>query len=159
MPGGGSGGHRGIAVVQLQGFLDPPLAALARHAIVDADRAGSTLVLLQLDSSGALATDVGSLVRAIRQSRVPVAVWVGPSGAQASGGAALVAEAAPMLFVSPGSNLGPALPVRLDTPDAVSRTAAAAELRSLADENGRDGTRAVGLATAGLGATARARPG
>jgi membrane-bound serine protease (ClpP class) len=147
-------GHGGITVVQLQGLIDPPLAALARHSIDDANAAHAALVLVQLDSSGALATDVDALVRIIEQSRVPVVVWVGPSGAQAAGGAALLAQAASMLYVSQGSSLGPALPVRLDEPHAVSGGAVALQLRHLASARGRNGAHAATLATTSLGAAA-----
>jgi len=151
-----SSGQGGITVVQLQGFLDPPLAALARHSIDDANASHATLVLIQLDSSGALATDIDALVQLVHQSHVPVAVWVGPSGAQAAGGAALLAEAASVLFVSQGSSLGPAQPVRLDQPHAVTDGAVADELRRLAASRGRDGDRASTLATTSLGASAAA---
>ena len=147
-------GARGITVVQLQGFIDPPLAALARHSIENANAEHATLVLVQLDSSGALATDVDALVRLIQESRVPVVVWVGPSGAQAAGGATLLAEAGSVLFVSQGSSLGPAQPVRLDEPHAVTDGAVADQLQRLAASRGRDGARARTLTTASLGAAA-----
>jgi membrane-bound serine protease (ClpP class) len=150
-------GRRGIAVVQLQGFLDPPVVALARRAVADANESRSTLLLMQLNSRGALSSDLAPLLRAVRRSRVPVVVWVGPSGAHAEGGAALLAEAAPVLFVSQGSDLGPASPERLDAPHARAAAATAAELRTLADSNGRDGGRAAGLARARLGAGAASR--
>ena len=147
-------GHGGITVVQLQGDIDPPLAALARHAITNANAAHAALVLVQLDASGVVATDVTALAQLVHQSHVPVVVWVGPSGAQAAGGAALLAEAASVLYVSQGSSLGPALPVRLDAPHAVTRAAVADELAALATSRDRDGGRAASLATTGLGATA-----
>ena len=43
-------------------------------------------------------------------------MWIGPSGATARGGAALLADAAAVLSISPGSHIGPATPVRLDRP-------------------------------------------
>ena len=151
------GGQRGIMVVQLQGFLDPPVVAVARRAVADANHARSTLLLLQLNSRGALATDLAPLLRAVRRSRVPVVVWVGPSGAHAEGGAALLAEAATVLFVSQGSDLGPATPARLDEPHARAATSTAALLRALATANGRDGGRAADLARVSLGAGAAGR--
>jgi membrane-bound serine protease (ClpP class) len=148
------GSHRGITVVQLQGYIDPPVAALARRAITDASRSRSALLFVQVNSRGVLATDVGPLVDAIRRSPVPVVVWVGPSGAHAEGGATLLAEAAPVLFVSPGSNIGAGTPVRLDRPDAASTAATRAELAALAAANGRNPARTSGLATSGLGSAA-----
>jgi len=149
-------GRRGIAVVQVQGYLDPPVVALARRAVTGANHARSTLLLVQLDSGGALSTDLAPLLRAVRQSRVPVVVWVGPSGARAEGGAALLAEAATVLFVSPGSDVGPASPVRLDDPSATSVASTAAQLAALAGANGRTDARVGALARTRLGASAAA---
>jgi membrane-bound serine protease (ClpP class) len=153
------GGRRGITVLQLQGYLDPPVAALALRTLTQANRARTSLVLIQLDSNGVVATDVAPLVQAIQRSRVPVVVWVGPSGAHAQGGAALVAEAAPVLFVAQGSDLGPATPTRLDQPGATSNVAVRAELARLARTNRRDPTRAEELTTTSIGATVGAAIG
>jgi membrane-bound serine protease (ClpP class) len=117
----------GITVVQVEGLLDPPLVSLVLDAIEQANADAETLLVLQLDSNGAVA-DVHPVVRAIRRSRVPIAVWVGPSGAETSSGAVLVAEAAPVLYVAQGSDIGPAHPTRRDEPDASTPTSVAAEL-------------------------------
>ena len=47
-----------------------------------------------MDASGAVDTDVDSLVHEFQTSTVPIAVWVGPSGGGARGAAALLALAA-----------------------------------------------------------------
>jgi len=153
------GGRRGISVLQLQGYLDPPVAALATRTLAQANRDRTSLVVIQLDSNGVLATDVAPLVQAIRRSRVPIVVWVGPSGAHAQGGAALLAEAAPVLFVGQGSDIGPATPVRLDHPDAVPDSAVRAELARLAGANRRNPVRAQELTTMSVGATVGAATG
>jgi membrane-bound serine protease (ClpP class) len=149
-------GRRGITVVQVQGYIDPPVASLIRHAITTANRSHSTLLLMQLDSGGALDVDVASLVRLVRESRVPIAVWVGPSGARAQGGAALLAEAAPILFVAPGSDLGPGVPVRLDDPAGAVDTVRG-QLGAFATATGRDDAATRTLATRSLGATEAGR--
>ena len=151
--------------MQVQGYIDPPVASLIRNAIADANRSHVALLLLQLDSGGALDVDVGSLVHQVRDSRVPIAVWVGPSGAHAKGGAAVLAEAAPILFVAPGSDLGPGVPDRLDHPTG-SVASARDRLGALAATAGRDapatrtlGHRSVGATDAGrLAVTNGVRP-
>ena len=106
----------GIDVVQVEGLIDPPNASLVRHSISRAERRRSTLLVFQLDSGGAVDVDVAALVQRVRNARVPIAVWIGPSGATARGGAALIAEGAPVLSISPGSHIGPSTPMRLDRP-------------------------------------------
>jgi membrane-bound serine protease (ClpP class) len=94
------------------------------------------------------------VVRAIQRSRVPVAVWVGPSGADAKGAAAILLEAAHLAYVSPGSGVGPGQPVRLDDPGASTPAGVSNELASLARRNGRDPEGARKLASERLGSTA-----
>ncbi|MFN8034610.1 MAG: NfeD family protein [Acidimicrobiia bacterium] len=111
-------GHRGIDVIQVNGLVDPANASLLRDSIRDANRRRATLLVLQVDSGGAVDVDTGALLRDVVRSRVPVAVWVGPSGATAKGAAALLLSGAAVASVSNGSSAGPVNPVRLDgTPD------------------------------------------
>jgi membrane-bound serine protease (ClpP class) len=145
-------GRRGILVVQVEGAIDAPNAELVGDAIDRANDDRLTMVVLQLDSKGAVDTSVPDLVRKIRQSRVPVVVWVGPTGAEARGGATLMLQAAPVAFAAPGSEIGPADPVRLDEPDDSSPRAVGAELARLAELNGRDPASARRLATESLAA-------
>ena len=106
----------GIDVVQVEGLIDPPNASLVRGSIDRAERRHSTLLVFQLDSGGAVDVDMAALTARVRAARVPVAVWIGPSGATARGGAALLAESAAVLSISPGSHIGPSTPARLDRP-------------------------------------------
>ncbi|MDQ1433071.1 MAG: hypothetical protein QOF40_3673 [Actinomycetota bacterium] len=152
-------GRRGIDVVQVEGYLDAPNISLIRDAITGANDNRSTLLILQVKSNGAIDTDIDQVVRAIQRSRVPVVVWVGPSGADAKGAAAVLLEAAHLAYVSPGSGAGPAQPVRLDDPGARTRAGVSDELASFAQRNGRDPQGARQLAGARLGSTAAAKTG
>ena len=147
-------GRRGIDVVQIEGYLDAPNVSLILDAIEEANENRSTLLILQLKSNGAIDTDIEEVVRAIQRSRVPVAVWVGPSGADAKGAATILLQAAHLAFVSPGSGVGPGQPVRLDNPDASTRAGVADRLATLARRHGRDPDGARKLASVRLGSTA-----
>ena len=121
---GADPGNRVIRVVQVDGYLDPVNASLVERSIRAADPATPSLVVLQVDSSGALDIDLRDLVDAVRTSPVPVAAWVGPSGADARGGAALLVQAAHLSGVAPGSQLGPRYPASLGGESSASRTEA-----------------------------------
>ncbi len=138
-------GLRGIDVVQVNGPLDPVNVSLVRGVIREANRNRSTLLVVQLDSGGVLDSDVAPVVRDIRASGVPIAVWVGPSGSNVRGGAVELLAAAPIAAVSPGSHIGPAYPVSLDHPRAVSPPEVERGLSDLARAAGRD---PAGVATA-----------
>ena len=152
-------GRRGIDVVQVEGYLDAPNVSLVLDAIHEANDSRATLLILQLDSSGAIDTNIETVVRAINRSRVPIAVWVGPSGANAKGAATILLEAAHVAYVSPGSGAGPGHPVRLDDPDAGTRAGVADRLAVLAARNGRDPDGARKLAGARLGSAAASSVG
>ena len=130
-------------MVQVEGLLDPPNVSLVRDAVRDADRRGSTLIVLQIDSGGAVDVDVDPILAAIRRSDVPVVAWVGPSGSEARGATALLVEAAHVASVSPGSGVGPAAPLYLDHPGDPAPDRVADRLGALATQRGRqaDGAR------------------
>jgi membrane-bound serine protease (ClpP class) len=149
----------GIDVVKVDGLLDPPTASLVRDAIRRANARRSTMIVLQLDSGGSVDVDVDPLLGDVRRSRVPVVVWIGPSGAKARGAATLLAEAAPVVSVSSGSSIGPADPLRLDDPGATNRRVVTDRLEALAVRWDRDGAGARRLAIENLPADAAHRAG
>ena len=131
-------GRGGIDVVQVEGFFDPSNEALVRDSIADANARGSSLLILQVDSSGAIDAGVRGITRAIERSEVPVAVWVGPSGADAKGATTLLLEAAHLAYIAPNSGAGPGHPVQLDDPGATTTAEVADQLAALAEARGRD---------------------
>ncbi|MFM8304683.1 MAG: hypothetical protein ACKOA9_10360, partial [Actinomycetota bacterium] len=157
--GAAAPGDRGIAVVQVEGLLDPPTAALVEDALEAADAQRRTMVVLQIDSRGSVDVDVDEIVRMIERSRVPVVAWAGPSGGSARGGALLVLQASTRAFVANGASVGPGDPVRLDEPDAVTPDALAADLARLAERNGRDPEAAARSARTEFSATTAKRLG
>jgi membrane-bound serine protease (ClpP class) len=94
------------------------------------------VVILQIDSDGALDADPGELVASVRDSKVPVVAWVGPSHAVARGAAAILVAEAAVSGIAPGATLGPSHPARLDLDEGRAGTAA---------RQARSGQAAVGL--------------
>ncbi len=134
--------RRGISVVQVEGLLDPPTAALVKNAIEDANEQRRTMLVMQIDSRGTVDVDVNEIVPMIRQSKVPIIAWVGPSGGSAQGGATLLLQASHRAFIAQGASVGPGSPVRLDDPGDPPTAAVAAELSRLAEaQRARSGGR------------------
>jgi membrane-bound serine protease (ClpP class) len=149
--------ERGIVVIQVDGLVDPPNSELIRESIREANSRPTELLVIKFNSGGAVDVDPAPLVRAIRRSRVPVAVWIGPSGAKAKGVATLLATAAPVAAVANDSTIGPADPLRLDEPDT-----GAAYLRDMPELNEANGRSAAGgraMVERKLSATEAARLG
>ncbi len=107
-------------VIQVGGLVDPPNAALIRDAVRGANTDQAKLLLITFNSGGAVDVDPKPLLRAIRNSRVPVVAWIGPSGSKARGLAAELALQASVVAVSNGSTIGPLEPQLLDHDDSQS---------------------------------------
>jgi membrane-bound serine protease (ClpP class) len=74
----------------------------------------------------------------VRGAKVPVAAWVGPSGAKAKGAAALLALSSPIVSVANGAGIGPVVPVSLDHPNAMSPSGVRVRLDTAQRSAGRD---------------------
>jgi membrane-bound serine protease (ClpP class) len=94
-----------VDVIEVDGYLDPVLVDFVDRSLAAAEDAGSAALVLQLDSPGVVAEGdrFDRLARAVETAGVPVAVWVGPSGAVALGDAATLVVAADHAGVAPGS--------------------------------------------------------
>jgi membrane-bound serine protease (ClpP class) len=151
-----------VDIVEAFGVLDPQLAGYVVDRIAAANRDASVLVVVELDSAGALETDPRKVVDAIASSQVPVAVWIGPRRAQARSGAALVVVAAHINAIGPSGRLGPLHPTELtvdpkSTEGLNRRTEELALVRSLAALHRRGDPEAI--LDRGLGANASADAG
>ncbi len=108
-----------VSVIEVEGLLDPVLADFIERSIADGERADVVAVVLQLDSAGSVLDDgrLRELTTRIHQSKVPVVVWVGPSGSQALGGTAQLVGAADLMAIAPGARLGKTGPLVVDEAD------------------------------------------
>ena len=106
-------GPRTIVIIEVNGLIDPIMASYISRELAIAAGRHSIGAVLQLDSSGTTLED-GELVKllhSVRLAHLPVGVWVGPSGAQALGGAAHLVTAADFAAIAPGGRLGDFSPV------------------------------------------------
>jgi membrane-bound serine protease (ClpP class) len=104
----------GIDVVQINGLVDPPNASLLIDAIESAETRGSTLLVIQLDSGGAVDVDLWRLYQRINTAKVPIVVWIGPAGASARGASAQLATAGSYLSMASNAKIGPCSAFTLD---------------------------------------------
>jgi membrane-bound serine protease (ClpP class) len=96
-----------VDVIEVNGLVDRVVADFVTRAVDDAERSGVEALVVQLDSSGAVVDDarLDALVARIEQAAVPVAVWVGPTGAKAKGESVRLVQAAPLRGVAPGARI------------------------------------------------------
>ncbi len=105
-----------VSVIKAEGLIDPVLADFIERSVRDGERAGVIAVVIQLDSTGSVVSGerLERLARTVRDASVPVAVWVGPSGSSALGGAAQLAGSARWIGIAPGARLGKAGALQID---------------------------------------------
>jgi membrane-bound serine protease (ClpP class) len=97
-----------VDVVEVSGYVDPVVADFLRKAIDKAEEDDVEALVIQLNSPGDLLDDdeLEALARQVFEATVPVAVWVGPSGAEATGGAARLVTDAALKGMAPGTRYG-----------------------------------------------------
>lgn len=118
-----------LVVVEINGLIDHVVAAYLREQIAAVNGTGTAsnavngtgtaagtdtgdtyaaVIAVQLDSAGTTLddTEMAKLLTDLTASAVPVGVWVGPSGAAASGGAAHLVDVAKFSALAPGSTVG-----------------------------------------------------
>jgi membrane-bound serine protease (ClpP class) len=132
-----------VEVVELEGVIDPTSAGYLSTELERAADEGAGAVIIQLDTPGGLDVSMRHMVQEITTSPVPVVVWVGPPGARAASAGVFLVYASHVAAMAPATNLGAAHPVDLggELSGATEEKAvndAAALLRSLAEERGRD---------------------
>lgn len=94
---------RFVDVAQVSGWIDPILADFVIDTVHTAEDARPEVLVLQIDSPGALVGDdrLGEVVAAIEGAEVPIAVWVGDTGARALDGAGGLLAAADVAGMAP----------------------------------------------------------
>jgi membrane-bound serine protease (ClpP class) len=132
-----------IPVVELDGVVHAVTAAHVVQAIDRADASGAPLLVIRLDTPGGLDSSMRQIIDRMLNCRTPVAVFVSPSGAQASSAGFIIMIAADLAAMSPGTSTGAAHPVAgLGQMDEVMSkkvtSAMAAYIRGKAERRGRN---------------------
>jgi membrane-bound serine protease (ClpP class) len=96
-----------VTVIQVSGYLDPIEVSFIERSVDQAEKDRVDALVIQLDSPGAVVdgATLDRVVARVHDATVTVGVWVGPSGAEASGDAARIVEAAKYRGLAPGSVL------------------------------------------------------
>lgn len=132
------------AIVTIDGIIDPVSARFLSRSIEAAEEEGAQLLVVFLDTPGGLLDATREMVEAMLTADVPVVVYVYPPGARAASAGTFLLAAAHVAAMSPGSNVGAASPVGPsgeDLPETLKGKAtqdAAAFIRSIAIERGRN---------------------
>jgi membrane-bound serine protease (ClpP class) len=97
-----------VDIVEVSGLVDEVVADGLTKAIGRAATDGAQALIVQLNSKAAVVSPerMAELAEAIHGSAVPVAIWVGPSGARALGAPGQLLGAAPVTAMAPATRIG-----------------------------------------------------
>ena len=135
-----------ILKLEIDDVIHPITAEYVVQGITQAEVEQSAAVILRLSTPGGLDPSMRQIIEKILSSKVPVIVFVGPSGVRAASAGFFILLAADLAVMAPGTNTGAAHPVSIGggKPDEIMakkiENDAAAYLRSLTAKRGRSAT-------------------
>lgn len=148
-----------VFVARIDTPIHPAAANYLKKVLRAAGEEGTALVVVGLSTPGGLLTSTREMTSAILQSKVPVATYVSPSGAQAASAGFFLLLAGDVAAMAPGTNAGAAHPVGgegQDLPKTMNEKAeqdARAFIRSLARQRGRNAEKAEAAVTTSVSYT------
>ncbi|MCU5783297.1 membrane-bound serine protease [Alcanivorax balearicus MACL04] len=102
-----------VRVMVLDDAIGPAVSDWFVRALEDANDEAAALFVLRLNTPGGLDHSMRAMIRAILDSRVPVAIHVAPSGSRAASAGTYLLYAAHIAAMAPATNLGAATPVEM----------------------------------------------
>ncbi|MEK7353615.1 MAG: nodulation protein NfeD [Chloroflexota bacterium] len=136
-----------IDVLTAKGIVNPILADYIKRGIEQAEDSNAIAIIIQMDTPGGLDTSMRDIVQTIVSAKVPVVVYVSPSGARAASAGVFIAVAAHVAAMAPNTAIGAAHPVSIGAEGVQQVPAdmaekivndAAAYIRSIAESHGRN---------------------
>jgi len=139
-----AGAQTTVVTASLDGEIDGATQSFLGQAIGRAETVHAAALVVLMNTPGGLSTSMDDMVTSLLNARVPTIVYVTPAGARADSAGLFVAQAADVVAMAPGTNIGSAHPIdssganiggELETKivnDAVAR------IRELATSHGRN---------------------
>ena len=101
-----------VEEVDLNGDINNIMSAYIQSAVNRAEADHADALLVVMNTPGGISTSMDEIVTSLLNSTVPVVVYVYPTGARAASAGLFVAEAADVLAMAPGTNIGSAHPIQ-----------------------------------------------
>ena len=133
-----------IFIVEVADAISPGIAEFIKNSIERAQAEEAACIIIELDTPGGLAESMRLIIQDILGSKVPVVVYVSPSGARAASAGVMITMAADIAAMAPGTNIGAAHPVGAGGKDISGKMSEkvindmVAHAKSVAEERGRN---------------------
>lgn len=111
MPLAAQTGANQVLVLTFDGPVNPILLSYVERGLAEAEQTGAAALVLRLDTPGGQVDLTQDLVKRVRAARVPVIVYVWPTGAMAGSAGTFITLAGHAAAMVPGSSIGAASPV------------------------------------------------
>ena len=119
-----------IMVMEIDGVIAPASQQYLERAVQVAERQNAEMLILQLNTPGGSIDTMNEMLQLIRGSRVPIVVYVSPSGAMAGSAGTMITLAGHASAMAPETIIGAASPINSDGSD-IGETAKAKEMEAL----------------------------
>ena len=133
-----------VLKIRIDDTIHPITDEYIGRAIQNAEQNNDSALLIELSTPGGLAESTRDIITKITTSKVPVIVYVTPSGSRAASAGFFILESADVAAMAPGTNTGAAHPVMLgggkmdDVMKEKVENDSAALMRSVVSKRGRN---------------------
>ncbi len=102
-----------IYLVKIDAPITPVIANFLSYSIDLANQKNAKALIIELDTPGGLVESTRKIVKDMLQSKVPIIVYVSPSGARAASAGTFILLASHLAAMAPGTHVGAAHPIEL----------------------------------------------
>ncbi|NBW40848.1 nodulation protein NfeD [bacterium] len=133
-----------VAVIDMDMMILPGTQSYLEHAISEAENGGAKLLVVKLNTPGGILQTTQRMIQAMFQSKVPIVVYISPTGGTATSAGVFLTMAAHVAVMAPGTSIGSAHPVSGDGKDIEGdmrkkvEEATTALVKSVTEQRGRN---------------------
>ena len=133
-----------VTLGRIEGVINPITVRYVERVIQGAEESGAAAVVFSMDTPGGLIDSTYKITSIFLNARVPVVVYVAPSGAHAASAGTFITMAAHVAAMAPATNIGAAHPVSAGGGDiegdlrAKAENDAVAQITKIAKARGRN---------------------
>ena len=138
-----SNSEKNVTLITYDGAITPACSDFIRLGIESAEKNNSECLIIKLNTPGGLLKSTRVIVSDILESKVPIVVYVSPSGAQSASAGVFITMSAHIAAMAQGTNIGAAHPVSMQgQQDSImsekATNDAAAFIRSISEKRNRN---------------------